>query len=62
VTGFLRDPSDVDGMAADGLMLLTDSDLHGRVAAEGRRSVRKKFCRDRIVPQYEAFYEEILSR
>jgi N-acetyl-alpha-D-glucosaminyl L-malate synthase BshA len=62
VTGFLRDPSDVDGMAADGLMLLTDSDLHGRVAAAGRRSVRKKFCRDRIVPQYEAFYEEILSR
>jgi N-acetyl-alpha-D-glucosaminyl L-malate synthase BshA len=61
VTGFLRDPSDVDGMAEDGIRLLTDPELHGRVAAAGRRSVRKRFCRDLIVPQYESFYTEILA-
>jgi N-acetyl-alpha-D-glucosaminyl L-malate synthase BshA len=61
VTGFLRDPSDVDGMAEDGIRLLTDPELHARVAAAGRRSVRKRFCRDLIVPQYENFYTEILA-
>lgn len=61
VTGFLRDPSDVDGMAEDGIRLLTDPELHLRVAAAGRRSVRKRFCRDLIVPQYENFYSEILA-
>jgi len=62
VTGFLRDPADVDGMAQDGVALLTDAELHARVATAGRRSVRKRFCRDLIVPQYETFYTEILER
>jgi N-acetyl-alpha-D-glucosaminyl L-malate synthase BshA len=61
VTGFLRDPSDLDGMANDGIAVLTDADLHARVATAGRRSVRKNFCRDLIVPQYEKFYAEILG-
>jgi N-acetyl-alpha-D-glucosaminyl L-malate synthase BshA len=61
VTGFLRDPADVDGMAQDGVALLTDAELHARIATAGRRSVRKRFCRDLIVPQYEKFYTEILE-
>jgi hypothetical protein len=48
-------------MAEDGLKLLTDPELHGRVAAQSRRLVRKRFCRDLIVPQYENFYKEILG-
>ena len=62
VTGFLRDPSDVDGMAEDGITLLTDPELHRRVAGAGRASVRKRFCRDLIVPQYENFYTDILKQ
>lgn len=61
VTGFLHEPLDIQGMAESGIALLTDPDLHARVAEAGRRSVRKRFCRDRIVPQYEAFYAEILG-
>ena len=60
VTGFLHEPSDIQGMAESGIALLTDPDLHARVADAGRRSVRKRFCRDLIVPQYEGFYAEIL--
>jgi L-malate glycosyltransferase len=60
VTGFLHEPSDIQGMAESGIALLTDPDLHARVAGAGRRSVRKRFCRDLIVPQYEGFYAEIL--
>jgi N-acetyl-alpha-D-glucosaminyl L-malate synthase BshA len=61
VTGFLHEPSDIQGMAESGIALLTDPDLHARVADAGRRSVRKRFCRDLIVPQYEAFYAQILG-
>jgi N-acetyl-alpha-D-glucosaminyl L-malate synthase BshA len=61
VTGFLHDPSDIQGMADSGIVLLTDPELHARIADAGRRSVRKRFCRDLIVPQYEAFYSEILG-
>ena len=61
-TGFLHDPSDIQGMADSGVWLLTDPDLHLRVAKESRRTVQKRFCRDLVVPQYEAFYDEILKK
>jgi N-acetyl-alpha-D-glucosaminyl L-malate synthase BshA len=61
VTGFLHEPSDLDGMANDAVAVLTNPELHARVASAGRRSVRKRFCRDLIVPQYEKFYEEVLA-
>jgi N-acetyl-alpha-D-glucosaminyl L-malate synthase BshA len=61
LTGFLHDPADVQGMADSGVWLLTDADLHARVAKDGRRTVKKRFCRDLVVPQYERFYEQILK-
>jgi N-acetyl-alpha-D-glucosaminyl L-malate synthase BshA len=61
-SGFLHAPDDFDGMARSGIMLLTDPELHGRVAAEGRKTVRERFCRDLVVPRYESFYEKILRR
>jgi L-malate glycosyltransferase len=62
VNGFLHDPEDLDGMAASGVALLTDDNLHARVAARGRRTVEQNFCAERIVPQYEAYYREVLGR
>jgi N-acetyl-alpha-D-glucosaminyl L-malate synthase BshA len=61
VTGFLHPPDDIDGMAASGVRLLTDAALHARIARESRRTVRKRFCRDLVVPQYEAFYAKTLE-
>jgi glycosyltransferase involved in cell wall biosynthesis len=61
-SGFLHEPDDLDGMAGSGASLLTDSALHARIAAAGRRTVLQRFCRDRIVPLYEAFYAEVLER
>jgi glycosyltransferase involved in cell wall biosynthesis len=61
VTGFLHEPPDLQGMADSGIALLTDPELHARIAGAGRRSVRKRFCRDLIVPQYEKFYADILG-
>ncbi|OFW08977.1 MAG: N-acetyl-alpha-D-glucosaminyl L-malate synthase BshA [Acidobacteria bacterium RIFCSPLOWO2_02_FULL_67_36] len=62
VTGFLHDPSNLQGMADSGLRLLTDPELHRRVAAEGRRTVRERFCCDLVVPRYEKFYEKLVAR
>jgi hypothetical protein len=62
VNGFLHDPDDLAGMAASGVALLTDRNLHRRVAAAGRRTVEQKFCADRIVPIYERYYEEVLNK
>jgi L-malate glycosyltransferase len=61
-TGFLHEPGDLDGMADSAVALLTDGELHARVASQSRKSVRKRFCRDLIVPQYEAFYSATLGR
>ena len=61
VTGFLHARDDISGMAASGVQLLTDAELHDRVGSEGRRTVKKRFCADLVVPQYEAFYAKTLE-
>ena len=58
-TGFLHAPDDLDGMAASGVAVLSDPELHRHVARHGRRSVSERFCADLIVPRYEAFYREL---
>jgi N-acetyl-alpha-D-glucosaminyl L-malate synthase BshA len=60
VTGFLRPPDDLDGMAECGVRLLTDPALHRAFATNGRRVVVEKFCADRVVPMYEALYESLI--
>jgi N-acetyl-alpha-D-glucosaminyl L-malate synthase BshA len=59
-TGFLHGVDDLDGMAASGIQVLTDPELHAAVAASGRRTVKERFCADLIVPRYEKFYTELL--
>ena len=59
--GFLHPPGDFDGMARSAVALLTDPVLHRRVAAAALEKVSSKFCEEKIVPLYEAFYEEVLA-
>jgi N-acetyl-alpha-D-glucosaminyl L-malate synthase BshA len=59
-TGFLHAPDDLDGMASSAMRLLTDEALHRLVAAGAREAADSRFCDERIVPIYEAYYEEIL--
>jgi N-acetyl-alpha-D-glucosaminyl L-malate synthase BshA len=62
VSGFTFDLDDLEGMANAGIRLLTDADLHARVAAAARTRATDKFCDSKIVPVYEAYYREVLSR
>jgi L-malate glycosyltransferase len=59
-SGFLHAVDDLDGMAASGIMLLSDPELHARFAARSRAIAGGKFCADLVVPQYEHLYAELL--
>lgn len=61
-TGFLHAPDDLDGMARSAIMVLSDGKLHRRIASAARRAVHEHFCDEKIVPLYEAYYEEVLAR
>jgi N-acetyl-alpha-D-glucosaminyl L-malate synthase BshA len=61
VTGFLHDQTDLDGMAASAIGLLTDSALHRRVTDAARARVSEEFCVNRVVPMYERYYERMLA-
>ena len=51
VNGYLHEPTDLDGMAASAVALLTNRDLHRRIGAAGRDVVHRQYCSNRIVPQ-----------
>jgi N-acetyl-alpha-D-glucosaminyl L-malate synthase BshA len=61
VTGFLHAPDDLQGMAESGIMLLTDAEEHRKCAAASRDRVEEYFCAKRVVPQYEAYYREVIQ-
>jgi N-acetyl-alpha-D-glucosaminyl L-malate synthase BshA len=61
VTGFLSAPEDLSGMASTAVRLLTDDRLHRQVAAAARVRAVECFADTKIVPMYEAYYDEILG-
>jgi hypothetical protein len=46
-------------MAESAARLLTDPQLHRRAAEAARRVAHERYCDSKIVPVYEAYYEEI---
>ena len=54
-------PDDLEGMAQAAIRVMTDPGLHQRIVRAARRSVHERFCDEKIVPVYEAYYEEILK-
>jgi N-acetyl-alpha-D-glucosaminyl L-malate synthase BshA len=60
-SGFLHPPEDLDAMARSAIQLLTDRALHEQITVAARRTVHERFCDEKIVPRYEAYYQEILA-
>lgn len=52
---------DVDAMAEQGLAVLTDPKIWAE-ASETASAAAERFSADRIVPQYESYYAEVLAR
>jgi N-acetyl-alpha-D-glucosaminyl L-malate synthase BshA len=62
VNGFLHDPDDLESMARSALRVLEDDSLRHQMGEAAARTARNQFCDSKIVPVYEAYYEEILSK
>ena len=60
-TGFLFPVGDIASMAAHAVGLLTDPARHGLFKSKARSRAEQFFNADEIIPQYEAFYKEILN-
>jgi N-acetyl-alpha-D-glucosaminyl L-malate synthase BshA len=62
VSGYLHAPDDLDAMAQSIVRLLTDDALHDRMAAAAARTARDLYCDWKIVPEYEAYYKEVMAK
>ena len=60
--GFLEAVGDISAQSARVVRLLTDDDLHYRMRKAGRWNASERFCSDKIIPQYEKYYEDVLHR
>ena len=58
--GFLCNVGDVEEQSGRTVDLLTQPALHARMSAAARRSAQTRFSTARIIPMYEAYYEEVL--
>lgn len=58
--GFLEKVGDIQGQAQRAVSLLTDDQLHWRMAKTGRWNAGERFCTDRIIPQYEKYYRDVV--
>jgi len=59
--GFLEAVGDTSGMAARAVELLAETALHGRMATAARTTATARFCADKLIPRYEAYYDEVLQ-
>jgi L-malate glycosyltransferase len=62
VDGFIEGVGDLDAQAARAVELLTDEGLHHRMATAARHTAVSRFSTERIIPQYERYYEKICGQ
>ena len=61
VSGFLHPPDAADEMAASGVAILQDPELHAAVGQAACRRVREHFSATRVVPMYEQCYLQLVG-
>ena len=60
--GLLFQVGDVDSMATAAIALLRDEPRLKIMAAAARKTAQDRFCASRIIPQYESYYDRVISR
>ena len=60
--GCLCPLGDIDAFTACATRILSDEAVHARMAEAARRRAVEAFDVERIIPQYEAYYERVLER
>ncbi len=61
VDGFVEAVGDVAAQARRVVELLSDDALHGRMALKARETAHERFSTERIIPQYEQLYRDVLG-
>jgi N-acetyl-alpha-D-glucosaminyl L-malate synthase BshA len=59
--GFLESVGDIPSMAVRVEQLLSDCKLHYRMSMSGRWTATEQFCTDRVIPQYEQYYRDVVQ-
>lgn len=59
--GYLEPVGDISAQAARVVQLLTDDGLHYRMRKAGRWNASERFCSDKIIPQYEKYYQDVVN-
>ena len=61
VDGFAENVGDIDAQCSRVLSLLTDDTLFQNMSSAARQSAVTRFATSKIIPQYEAYYQEVLG-
>ncbi|MEQ1946225.1 MAG: N-acetyl-alpha-D-glucosaminyl L-malate synthase BshA [Bryobacteraceae bacterium] len=61
-TGYMEEVGNVPAQAARVAALISDDALHTRITQTGRLRAQEQFSTERIIPQYERYYEEVIAR
>jgi N-acetyl-alpha-D-glucosaminyl L-malate synthase BshA len=61
VNGRLLPVGDIEGMAGAAIDLLLNDDKLQTMAIAARHTAQQRFCATRIIPRYEAFYEQVVG-
>ena len=59
-SGYMFDVGDIDAMAEAGLRILGDDEHWRSLSEAGRALAEERFSSERVVPQYERYYEQVL--
>jgi N-acetyl-alpha-D-glucosaminyl L-malate synthase BshA len=59
--GYLEAVGDIAAQAARVTALLSDDALHWRLAKAGRWNAGERFCTEKIIPQYERYYTDVVN-
>jgi N-acetyl-alpha-D-glucosaminyl L-malate synthase BshA len=61
-TGYLSDVGDVAKMSEDTLRLINDEEIRRAFGEKGRELAIQRYSSEKIIPQYIAFYEQVIGR
>jgi N-acetyl-alpha-D-glucosaminyl L-malate synthase BshA len=61
VDGFVEEVGDIPAQASRVVQLLADDALHGRMAEAARTAAVERFASTAIIPQYERYYEQVMT-
>jgi N-acetyl-alpha-D-glucosaminyl L-malate synthase BshA len=62
VNGFVRDPGDVEAWTGAALDILRDPARRARMQVAAREAASERFCRDRLIEEYEEEYAAAVAQ